>query len=317
MKNGISTLEKISAVLIAVFTLLQITACTAPTKQESNEYFSFTDDTGGTVTLAQKPQRVAVLFSSFAEIWKNAGGEIYVTVGESIERGFADSDTLLADSGAGKAINTELLLSYEPDFVICSSDIAAQSQAAKTLSPAGIPCAQFRVETFDDYLHMLKICTKITGNEQAYETYGTDAQSRINTILGSIDLTQPKKNILFIRAGSSAKSTKAKTADEHFACVMLNELGTFNIAENAPILLDGLSIEEIITQNPEIIFVTTMGDAKAAKNNMDKIISSPEWQSLDAVKTQRVYYLPKELFQYKPNARWADAYAYLAEIIYE
>ena len=40
-------------------------------------------------------------------------------------------------------------------------------------------------------------------------------------------------------------ATKAKTADENFVCKMLNELGTYNIAENAPILLDGLSLSLI------------------------------------------------------------------------
>lgn len=313
-KTGTS--KRITAVIVAALILLQLAACTSPDKGENGNYFSFTDDTGVTITLAKKPEKVAVLFSSFAEIWKNAGGEIYVTVGESIERGFVSPDTLLADSGAGKAINTELLLSYEPDFVICSADIAAQSQATQTLSSVGIPCAQFRVETFDDYLNMLGICTKITGDVTAYKTYGTDVKARIDAIIAGIDTSQPTKSILFIRAGSSAKSTKAKTADEHFACTMLNELGTFNIAENAPILLDGLSIEEILTQNPELIFITTMGDEQAAKENMERIIASPEWQSLDAVKEQKVYFLPKELFQYKPNARWDDAYACLAEIIY-
>lgn len=309
--------KKIIALVSAFLLTLSFTACKAPSLPEQSAYYTFTDDVGETVTLGKKPERVAVLFSSFAQTWKNAGGEIYATVGESVERGFADGGTLLIDDGAGKAINTELLLSYKPDFVICSADIAAQLQTAQTLKEAGIPCALFRVETFDNYLNMLKICTEITGDKQAYKTYGTDVKLRIDAIFDSIDPTQQKKNILFIRAGSNAKSTKAKTADEHFACVMLNELGTFNIAENAPVLLDGLSIEEIITQNPEMIFVTTMGDAKAAESNMERIIATPEWQSLDAVKEHKVFYLPKDLFQYKPNARWAEAYAYLAEIIYE
>lgn len=31
---------------------------------------------------------------------------------------------------------------------------------------------------------------------------------------------------------------------------------------------------------------------------------------------QKYYYLPKDLFQYKPNAKWYDAYLYLAELLY-
>ncbi len=299
------------AFLSAFLILVCLCSCTAPEKDGG--YISFTDSTGAEIRLAQKPQKVAVLFSSFAEIWNLAGGDIYATVGESIERGFCKEGTLLADSGAGKTINAELLISYEPDFVICSADIPAQSQAAQMLNAAGIPAAQFSVESFEDYLNMLKICTDITGNGEAYKTYGTDIKLQIDKILENAD--NSGKSILFIRAGSTAKSTKAKTSAQHFACTMLNELGTHNITENAPVLLDGLSIEEILIQNPDYIFIATMGDEQAAKENISNMFKEPAWQSLDAIKNGRYHFLPKELFQYKPNARWAQAYAYLAEIL--
>lgn len=304
------------ALFLSVSLLFLFTCCSSEkTLNDSATFLTFTDDTGIDISLPAKPVRVAVLFSSFAEIWNLAGGEIYVTVGESIERGFAPEDTLLVDSSAGKAINTELLISYEPDFVICSADIEAQAQSAKLINAAGIPAAQFRVENFEDYLNVLKICTEITGNTESYSKNGTAVKEEIQKILAETNSSKEKTKILFIRAGSSAKSTKAKTANEHFACAMLNELGTYNIAENAPILLDGLSIEEILRENPEYIFISTMGDETAAKENMDSILSSQTWQSLDAVKNKKYFYLPKELFQYKPNARWAQAYVFLAGIL--
>jgi iron complex transport system substrate-binding protein len=97
---------------------------------------------------------------------------------------------------------------------------------------------------------------------------------------------------------------------------MLKELGTFNIAEKAPILLDGLSTEEILISDPDFILFTTMGDESAGQAYMDSLVSDPVWQTLTAVKEGRVYQLPKELFQYKPNARWAEAYQYLIELLY-
>ena len=39
-------------------------------------------------------------------------------------------------------------------------------------------------------------------------------------------------------------------------------------------------------------------------------------QGLTAVKQDRLILLPKELFHYKPNARWGESYAYLAKILY-
>ena len=43
-----------------------------------------------------------MLFSSFADVWETAGGRVDITVGESVERGFAPEDVLLVDDGAGK-----------------------------------------------------------------------------------------------------------------------------------------------------------------------------------------------------------------------
>jgi iron complex transport system substrate-binding protein len=98
---------------------------------------------------------------------------------------------------------------------------------------------------------------------------------------------------------------------------MLNELGTYNVAEGAKVLLDGLSVEEVLMQNPEMIFVSSMGNEDAAKRNVEALFSEGAWQTLDAVKNGRIYFLPKDLFQYKPNARWAEAYRYLTEILYD
>ena len=125
-----------------------------------------------------------------------------------------------------------------------------------------------------------------------------------------------RSGFLFIRAGSKYSATKAKTAENNFVCVMLKELGTYNIAENAPVLLDGLSQEEILMENPDYIFISTMGKEEAARAYMDSVLQEEAWQHLDAVKEGRYAYLPKELFQFKPNKRWGEAYRYLADLLY-
>lgn len=97
---------------------------------------------------------------------------------------------------------------------------------------------------------------------------------------------------------------------------MLDELGTYNIAENAPVLLDGLSLEEILLENPDYIFISTMGDEAAARAYMDGLLRGDAWRHLDAVREGNYTYLPKDLFQFKPNKRWGEAYRYLADLLY-
>ncbi|MBQ2830852.1 MAG: ABC transporter substrate-binding protein [Oscillospiraceae bacterium] len=313
------TSHRAAALTLAAALLLTLCACSAVQSDPHTDapYYTFTDALGQTVTLTHKPQRVAVLFSSFADLWQTAGGEVAITVGESVERGFADASAILVDDGAGKTINSELLLAAQPDFILCSADIEAQVNTAALMQKAGISSACLRVETFDDYLAALRICTGITGDTDAYRKHGEAVKSRIDALFAALDEDQPEKRILFIRAGSGAGATKAKTAAEHFAAAMLRELGTYNIAENAPILLDGLSIEEILREDPDYIFISPMGSEEAARAHMDTVLAQSTWQSLTAVQNGCYVYLPKDLFQFKPNARWAEAYEYLIETLYE
>lgn len=309
---------KIAAGVLAAVMLVFSAGCsnTLQDKPEQEPFLTFTDSLGNEVSLTEKPKRTAVLFSSFADIWVTAGGSVDITVGESVERGFADSSAVLVDAGAGKTINTEALISAEPDFVICSADIAAQVDVAKLLKSTDIPCALFRVECFGDYLEVLKTFTDITENPDAYEKFGTDVKERVDGILSEIPSNGEGRRILFIRSGSGASSAKAKTAQDHFAAGMLKELGAYNIADNAPVLLDGLSVEEIIREDPDIIFISTMGKEDAARQYMDSVLAGPAWQALSAVREDRAYYLPKEMFQFKPNAKWDEAYRYLADLMY-
>ena len=308
---------KFTKIILAAMLALSLAACSYNNDNaQAESWYSFADHSGNIVTLSQQPQKVAVLFSSFADIWVTAGGSVDITVGESVQRGFTTEEVVLVDAGAGKSINTELLIASKPDFVICSADVPAQQEAAKLLNAAGIPCATFRVETFDDYLSVLDVCTDITGNKENYKTYGTDVQQNIENLLSQAEQMENNKKILFVRAGSGANATKAKTADDHFAAAMLKDLGTYNIAENAPVLLDGLSLEEIIMEKPEYIFISTMGDETAAKEYINSLFSQPQWQAVDAVAKGNYVFLPKELFQYKPNSRWDKAYEYLINTVY-
>ena len=305
-------MKKLFACILCV---LLLTGCGGEMVSD-NRTIAFTDDTGAEIAVPEKPERGAVLLSSLADLWITAGGSVDITVGESIERGFVSHDVILVDDGAGKTINLEVLIAAEPDFVLYSSDIAGQLECADALAAAGIPAAGFAVETFGDYLELLKICTDILETRECYETYGMNLKTEIDDMIAAAQSQIDQPQILFVRAGSSAKVTKAKTAENHFVCGMLKELGTFNIAEKAPILLDGLSTEEIVLSDPDFILFTTMGDAEAGEAYMQSLLIDPVWQSLTAVKEGKVYQLPKELFQYKPNARWCEAYAYLIELLY-
>ena len=302
-------MKKHCKLLWLLLAALLLSACAPHIPQNGTKKHTFTDSTGHEVVLQKAPERVAVLLSSFAEIWQLSGGEIAVTVGESVERGICKEGVTLVDDGAGKSINTEVLIASAPDLVILSADIPAQAKAAALCRAAGIPVAEMRVECFDDYLAMLKICTDLTGRSDLYAQHGEAQAAQIEALIADKPLDGSK--ILFVRAGTSARSVKPKSSADHFAAAMLAELGATNIADGTPLLADGLSMEYILAEDPDYIYFTSMGDEQASLAFVTEMLKEAEWQALTAVKNGNCTFLPKEIFHYKPNANWANAYAYL------
>ena len=121
------------AALLTAAVLLSFTACS------DEEGGGFTDDAGEIVELPECPRRVAVLFSSLAELWCLAGGALHATVGETVERGIADEGVLLVDGGAGKSIDLEALIASDCELVIGSADVPAQVRACETMRSVGVP----------------------------------------------------------------------------------------------------------------------------------------------------------------------------------
>ena len=179
--------------------------------------------------------------------------------------------------------------------------------------------AYFEVSDFEDYLRVLKLFTQITGQPDRYETYGTALETRIQAAIDRCRAAfgeHPPK-VLFLRA--SASSIRAKNSKGNVTGEMLADLGCVNIADSEDSLLENLSLEQILLQDPDHIFFVQSGDdtlgTKAAIEAF--FAENPGWQQLTAVKNGRVHYLDKRLFNLKPNAYWADAYEQLEEILLE
>lgn len=310
--------------ILLVLMILVVAGCgngkvneSANINSESAEvYYTFTDSLDNLVILEKKPEKVVALVGSYAETWILAGGEVIGVTDDVISEGRLEVTDEISIVGTVKEPNVEEILSLSPDLVILSPDIENHLKIKEILEDAGIPHAYFKVEYFEDYLDMLNICTDITGNKDLYEEHGLKVKKQIDEILSKIEEKSlaEKPTVLFVRAFSSGAKAKK---DDNLTCKILEDLGTVNIASQHPSLLEELSIEEIIHEDPDYIFVTTMGNTEKAiealKNGIEK---NPAWSSLSAVKNGRYIILPKELFHYKPNAKWGESYRYLAEIIY-
>ncbi len=314
-------IKRLTALVMAM-TLLIFCGCTSNnqndiTTAENADTITFTDDLEREVTVGKSPQNVAALIGSFADVWILAGGSICAAP----EDAWSDFGLELGDAvnlGGAHSPSLEQLLSAEPDFVIASASTAADVDMKDVLENAGIAVAYFDVDCFEDYLNMLNVCTDITGRKDLYEQNGLNIQKKIDNIrenMNNKNVPEKKKTVLMLRAASGF--VKAKGSKGTILGEMLSDMGCINIADSDKSLLENLSIESIVNANPYHIFVVTMGDdTEAAKGSLSRMMEeNPAWNDLDAVKENRMHFMDKKLFNLKPNARWADAYEQLYEIL--
>ena len=317
MKQNIFSGIIIAAVIIAL--MLSAVACSKPTAGEGGDAVSFTDALGRNVSVERKPRRVAALLGSFADVWMLAGGELCAAAEDAWED-FGLALENCTNLGGAHSPSLELLVASDPDLVIASASTASNVEMRGALEAMGIIVAYFDVDCFDDYLYMLDICTEITGRRDLYEANGLAIKEEIDRIkaeYAAADIPAEERKILLLRAASSF--VKAKGSRGTILGEMLADMGCINIADGDATLLENLSVEAVIREQPYHVFVVTMGsDTEAAKRSLENMIKdSPAWSTLEAIKDGRLHIMDKRLFNLKPNARWAESYGVLYEKLTE
>lgn len=258
---------------------------------------------------------MACLLGSFADVWYLAGGEVIAAADDAWE----DFDLPLAPDavnlGHTKELSLEALFAAEPGLVLASANTEVDVQWMPTLEAAGIPTAYFDVSDFDDYLRMLKICTDLTGRPDLYEQHGLQVQAQIDEAVEKAKARGTSPKVLYLRA--SASSIRAKNSKGSVLGEMLAALGCVNIADSDSTLLENLSMEHILMEDPDFIFFVQLGDdTEGTRENMERFFAeNPAWASLTAVREGRVILLDKKLYNMKPNARWGEAYLALEEML--
>jgi iron complex transport system substrate-binding protein len=283
------------AVLAILFAILLSSCGTAPDVEKSE---------------SKKPERVVALTGGLADLWLLAGGNLVGAVEDTFSE-YGIPEDGITNIGGTHTFSLELILAINPDLVLASLDIPAHVKAEGVLAEAGIEVRNFKVESFPEYYETLGAFTELTGRPDLMAEYGDRVKEKIDGIVNGVSGVSPK--VLLIRsssAGVNARNSETMTG------AMLKDLGVTNIADAGP-LSDGLSIEEIIRQDPDFIFAVTMGDEEKAKEILNATLyEDPAWSSLSAVKGGRFIMLPKELFHLKPNKRWAESYLIMKEMLY-
>ena len=282
----------------------------------SDETVSFIDGRGEEVTLNKNPERVVVVYNSYLDIWmKNGGnivGKIEDSVGQAEIPGTEDAEIV----GALGTISLEKVLELEPDLVVLMSTQKSQMELVPGLEENNIPFIAIEYSNKEDYFKIGRLFSALNEREDLYEENVIKVKNEIENIIKKSPKDEKKKVLLMM---ASAKSVTARGSDTTTG-EMLQDLNTINIADTSNDALSdkNFSIEKILEEDPDFIFVQTSGSDldKVRERMKEDVESNPAWSSLSAVKNDRYIILPKDLYMFKANHRYAEAYKGLAEILY-
>lgn len=275
---------------------------------------TFTDARDKEVTIKKNPERVVCLFNSYMDIWYKCGGEVIGRIESAKEKpveGSEDAEIV----GTNGEPSLEKIMSLEPDLVIGAANMKTQLKVCEMLEESDIDVILLHNEMKEEYFKTVRIFSALTDRDDLYEKYEGEVRADIDAIVDKVSSDEnPKVLLLF----GSSKGISVRGSNSTVG-QMLKDLNTVNISDIINDSADSktFSMEKIIEEDPDFIFVQTMGKIEKVEERLKKDVeSNSAWSSLKAVKNDRYIILPKDLYLYKPNDRYGEAYEGLAKMLY-
>lgn len=310
MKQKSLLLSLLSALLIIA---LLVAGCgkTDTASSEATKTVTFKNQQ---YTVPKDPKRIVVLSNSILPMLDAVGGK-------AVGRVFDDNKLpanlqSIPDIGHPANPNMEKLLSLHPDLVI---GLASQDSKLKAqLESNHIPYILLNYDGINDNVPLLTFLGDITNQPDKAKVAIAKYQKEVAAVKDAIKGQQPAK-VAVLRATGKSVTAETKLA---VTASMVSDLGMNNVvlqhgdfdtkAKTVP-----YSLETLATDNPDIIFIVTMGKKSEIDATMTKeMTSNPAWNQLKAVQTGKVFYLPSNLFLLNPGLQTPNAMAQLVKDAY-
>ena len=277
-------------------------------------FFAFTATISAKTPEVKTPRNVVALSKSVAEMWLLAGGSLAGTTSDALE--LPDAENAVSIGSLTNA-SLEAIIGLNSELVILTLDIPLHKKLEENIRSLGIKTYVADVKSFSDYAKVMKDFTALTGKSDLYKKNVTDLYDEIEKVIDSVQKSKirqeegQKKTYLFMRVSTA----KNKVLKNHFGNEIFMDLGLLPIVDDNS-QLDEISMEALLAADPDYIFVVAQGNEEKAEEAFYKAYkSNPAWNSLKAVQNNKIIMLPKELFNYKPNARWAESYRLIADFL--
>lgn len=305
-------MKKIIACLMAVVSCVVLTACGGGAASQQGKTFTYKDQT---VTVKAQPQRVVTLTTPLLNMAYAVGGTSLAKA--TTKSPIPDAAKDLPELGQTSHIDMEKLVGLTPDLVIGEK---SQNQKLESLLKSNnLPYVLINYDGINDNVPLMKFLGEVYGTQDK-------AQAAIDTYEKGVKAAEDEAakytpaRIAILRA--TGKDVTAETPESitasMAAALKMNNVITAHKELKLSDKTVPYSLEQLAADDPDIIFIVTMGKAEEINKKLDQEMrENPAWNHLKAVQNHKVYFLPYELFLMNPGVKTPEAMQQLVDLAYK
>lgn len=300
--------------LLLLFSALPVLCAAEPgIVAETGDTLRYRQPDGLEVTLPKHPKRVVIGYGSLVPVWYCAGGTAVAIPEVQSKNALPEAARGLPTVGTFSTLNTEKVLELRPDLVVLINKLNSHLRLRELLTAMKIPAFTVKYDNYRDFEALTDLFRRLNNTDPARCAAARQVTDSVNRIVAQAgQYPAPRFTTVFAQAaGFRAETDLANTS------CMLSMLGGKNTVPPSDGLRTGFSIEQLLLDNPDVIFVVMMGNNKALEKKFrHEIMSQKAWRELDAHRTGRVHFLPSDLYLYLAGPRFPEAFLHLAQLLY-
>lgn len=259
-----------------------------------------TDERGVQVRLAAPPQRIVSLLPSLTET-VCALDACQRLVGVDRYSNYPAQVRVLPQVGGGLDPNIEAVVALKPDLVLMSMS----SRAAERLEALGLKVAALDTKTHADVRRVLEKVGTLLGVSDAQRVWRT-IDAGVSAAAQSLSAKARNNRVYFeVSRGPYA------AGETSFIGETLTRLGVKNVVPASLGPFPKLNPEYVVRANPDVIMI--------GNRSMQAMVPYPGWQSIKAVREQRICVFPNDDAEtiVRPGPRMAEAARLMARCLEE
>lgn len=280
-KSGMRGLARVAMPAMAVI-MLTVMLTGALLLSGCSRTKTYKDGLGSEIKVKGIPKRIVSLSPAHTETLFVMGvGDRIVGVSDFCNRPPQAAD--IEKVGDAFNLNLEKLVSLKPDLVICPGTKDFVSESVKEVQRAGLTAYVSGPSTIQEVLDDIENLSKILGAEKAGKRMVGDIESE----LAALSKLHEGEKIptVFLCVDSDLWTVGPNS----FMNGLLKAGGGKNIIEDESLQYFQISMEELLVKDPDVILITIPEDQAAP------LLTRPGWQSLTAVKEDRVHFVDGDL----------------------